>query len=49
MEKEWMIFSPEGRDVFYFWNGRFPILINVASHEGELKDWFWAGTEPKPG
>ena len=40
---DWMIFRPEGNDVLYIWDGKFPVLLHVPAHEGTDKEWYWAG------
>lgn len=41
----WMIFQPEGYDVLYYWNGKLPVVVHVAEHEGEIKDYLWPLTQ----
>ena len=45
MEQAWMLFRSEAGDVHYFWNGKWPILVN--NPPGEDKEYFWDGEKPE--
>jgi len=41
-----MLFRSEDRDVYYFWNGEWPICVKCP--QGEDKLYYWNGDPPDP-
>lgn len=47
MEKQpWMLFRLEDCSAYYFWDGTFPVLVQVTPPY-EKEDFFWDGFAPK--
>jgi hypothetical protein len=38
-----MIFKPEDHEVYFFWNGQFPIIVYVDRSVYANEDWYWTG------
>lgn len=44
----WMIFKPEAANVFYMWNGKFPIIIHNQENALSNEPWYWSGPTTMP-